>query len=84
MLGYPYKLYFESRKLDAPVVVFRAIFWRAMPWTLLYLSLAGLLLSLAFRLTQQPSVNLATLLGALVVALPGQGLGFILLRLHCS
>jgi hypothetical protein len=84
ILGYPYKLHAESLKLAEPVVIFTGNFWRATPWSLLFLGLAGLLLVLAFYLIQQPNAGWDTLLGALVVALPGLALGFILLRLHLS
>ena len=83
ILGYPFKLHFESLALDEPVVIFTSNPWRATLWTASSLGLAGLILAVAFRLAQQPDVGYA-LLGALVVALPGLALGFILLRLHLS
>ena len=84
ILGYPYKLHVESLKLEKPVVAFACSFWRATPWSFLFLGLASLLLVLAFYLVQQPTAGSDTLLGALIVALPGLALGFILLRLHLS
>ena len=78
ILGYPYALYFDSQRLDKPVVVFTARIWRATPWSLLVLVLAGFLFVMAGRLATVPGGELV----ALVFAPLSSGLGFIIIRLH--
>ncbi|AMJ64185.1 hypothetical protein [Hymenobacter sp. PAMC 26628] len=82
ILGYPYALHFESQRLDKPVVVFTARIWRAALWSLLVLVFAGFLLVMAGQLATMPGGQPAATLGALVFALLGFGLGFIIGRLH--
>lgn len=84
ILGYPYALHLDSQKLDKPVVVFTARIWRTAPGSLLVLVLTGFLLALAVRLATVPTSDYIAALGALVSALLGFGLGFIVLRLHYS
>lgn len=82
ILAWPYRLHIESQKLDKPVVVFTLRVWRAAPWSLLVLVFAGFLLVMAGQLATMPGSALAATLGALVFALLGFGLGFIVVRLH--
>ncbi|WP_223653005.1 hypothetical protein [Hymenobacter psoromatis] len=82
LLGTPYALYFDSQKLDKPIVVFTTRIWRVAYCLLITIVFAGFLLIIAGLLATRPNVGVAGLLGAL--ALFSLGWSFLVLRLHLS
>lgn len=83
---YPLQLHLDSLRLAQPIVIFQGRFWRGgmMPWTLGGLVFAGFLLALAGLLATRPTSGFVAVLGALIVAIFGVGISFIILRLHVS
>ena len=84
ILGWPYALYYDSQKLEQPVVVFEAHIWREASSVIPLLVFNGMMLVLAGVMVTRPTSGLAAWLGALALAFISLGLSYGMLRQHIS
>lgn len=84
IIGLPYALYRDSQKLDKPVVVFKANFWREAPYLISILVFLGGLLVLVGVIVTRPTISLLAGLSAFALTFISLGLGFVFLRLQLT
>ena len=84
IMGLPYALYRDSQKLDKPVVVFKANFWREAPYLISILAFLGGILVLVGVIVTRPTISLLAGLSAFALTLVSLGLGFVFLRLQLT